>query len=550
MGNIMENTNNFLPEDFLDYKGIRKKPEDFDLFWEARRKEADLIPLDYEISPCRIVDRSTCVFRELRFKGIKDETIFCKYLRPNTDEDVPLTLEFHGYEGSGRSYLEQCSYVALGHALIVPDCPGQGGYSEDKGGYAGPTVVGHVTAGVDGDIKDAYYVRWFQNLRILTRIAMELEGIDTDNITVAGGSQGAAQAIAAAALSPEVIKKAALLYPFLSDFDYIYEIDTDSVTYKDIRYYATWFDPCDTRGRDWLGKMAYYDTKNMATLVKCPVLFGMSLADEMCPPKSQAATYNNLSCPKELHTYPGMGHVEIQEFDDLLIGFLDDASGAKYSEEHLHINDTDVTARIIRPSGEGKHPVCFYFTDCNRGMRGWHWLNRFSSLGLAVVCMDNGLEYKDNFWEYSGEELTGVYERTKALVSYISGLDWVDEGNISLTGDGLGSTLAIVAGAHLDRPVKIAAYVPVMADIDTVLSEEKVSKTDIPSTLDICKLAENLQGSVLLGTGMKDRESYVNAQMKLARILKDKVDLFEHKKYVRCGHDRNNFFENEMINWI
>jgi cephalosporin-C deacetylase len=37
--------------------------------------------------------------------------------------------------------------------------------------------------------------------------------------------------------------------------------------------------------------------------------------------------YNELACPKRRELYPGRGHEEIQDFDDLLIGFFSSVEG-------------------------------------------------------------------------------------------------------------------------------------------------------------------------------------------------------------------------------
>ena len=64
------------------------------------------------------------------------------------------------------------------------------------------------------------------------------------------------------------------------------------------------------------------DSKNFATLVQCPVLFGTGLEDVICPPQTQCAVYNNLHCQKKRYLFPGYGHEEIAEFDDMLLDFF------------------------------------------------------------------------------------------------------------------------------------------------------------------------------------------------------------------------------------
>ena len=131
---------------------------------------------------------------------------------------MPLVLQFHGYPGASRSWFEQASFAGMGMALIALDCPGQGGPSEDIGGFEGTTVAGHIVAGIDGDPANLYYVRLHQDIRILCRIVRELEGIDLARVFANGASQGGGLGIATCALNSELINRAAILYPFLSDF--------------------------------------------------------------------------------------------------------------------------------------------------------------------------------------------------------------------------------------------------------------------------------------------------------------------------------------------
>ncbi len=305
------------------YLGATEIPEDFYKFWDERMREADRIPLDYSVSQAKEVPSfDTCEYLDLRFTGMGGAHIYAKYLKPRSDKPVPLVLQFHGYPGASRSWLEQSSYAGMGMALIAVDCPGQGGYGEDLGGYVGTTVSGHLIAGLDGPPEQMYYVRFHQNVRILCRIVQELQGIDLGRIYVNGGSQGGGLGLACAALNSDLINRAAILYPFLSDFRMIWELGADTIAYEGIRYYSRWFDPDGEKAEQWFSKLGYIDSKNFATMIRCPVLFGTGLADTICPPKTQCAVYNNLNCPRKRYLYPGFGHEEIQDFDDLILDFF------------------------------------------------------------------------------------------------------------------------------------------------------------------------------------------------------------------------------------
>ena len=249
---------------------------------------------------------------DLWFTGMAGARIYAKYLRPHSDKPVPLVLQFHGYPGASRSFAEQASFAGMGMALIAMDCPGQAGYSVDAGGFLGTTVSGHIVAGLDGPAEGMYYVRLHQNIRILCRIVRQLQEIDLRRVFVNGGSQGGGLGLACCALNPGLINRAAILYPFLSDFKLVWDLGADEIAYEGIRYYARWFDADEHQQDRWFRQLGYIDSKNFATLVQCPVLFGTGLQDVICPPQTQCAVYNNLHYKKSGIFSPVMGTRRLQ----------------------------------------------------------------------------------------------------------------------------------------------------------------------------------------------------------------------------------------------
>ena len=339
-----------------DYHGSVPVPEDFDAFWAERMAEADAQPLEWELvaaseaaggadlSP-EAVAQAPCDLFDLWFRGMGGARLHAKYLVPTGELaltqvpegepfcGVPLVLQFHGYPGTSRSWLEQMSYVGMGMAILAFDCPGQGGPGNDVGGYEGTTVAGHIVAGLDGDPSGLYYVRCHQDIRILCRIVRELEGIDLGRVYVNGASQGGGLGIACAALNADLVSRAAILYPFLSDYRRVFELEADDIAYEGLRYYARWFDPAGIRTDEVFGKLAYIDSASFAHLVRAEVLFGTGLADIVCPPPTQCAVYNNLTCPKRRVLFPDFGHEEIQAFDDMIIDFFNVGLGEADADE-------------------------------------------------------------------------------------------------------------------------------------------------------------------------------------------------------------------------
>ena len=138
---------------------------------------------------------------------------------------------------------------------------------------------------------------------------------------MAAAAQGGGMGLACCALNSDLINRASILYPFLSDFRKVFELGRDEIAYDGIRYYSRWFDPDGTRLDECFHTLGYIDTLSFAHLVRCPVLFGTGLADVVCPPETQFAVYNALACPKRHVLFPDFGHEEIQAYDDMIIGF-------------------------------------------------------------------------------------------------------------------------------------------------------------------------------------------------------------------------------------
>lgn len=308
-------------EQLQQYRGTNPCPSDFDDFWRERVQEAQDVLLQYEIKESNVSGYEACHYYELTFVGITGAKRYAKYIRPNRKEELPVILQFHGYPGSSRSFFEQTSFAGMGFAVIAMDCPGQGGNSDDLGGRCGTTVAGHLVNGLDDEASKMYYVQLAQDMCILCRVVQQLNGIDQTRIYANGASQGAGLALMCSALNP-IIKRCAALYPFLSDYQRVWEMDLDAIAYEGIRYYFRWFDPMHQRLDKIFTKLGYIDVHNFAHLINVPILFGTGLMDTICPPSTQFAIYNQLNCPKRHVIFPDYTHEEISAFDDLLIDFF------------------------------------------------------------------------------------------------------------------------------------------------------------------------------------------------------------------------------------
>lgn len=74
----------------------------FRSLWKDRMAEADAVGLDYATETASVTDAVTCQLFDLWYTGMCGARLHAKYLKPVSDEPMPLVLQFHGYPGASR----------------------------------------------------------------------------------------------------------------------------------------------------------------------------------------------------------------------------------------------------------------------------------------------------------------------------------------------------------------------------------------------------------------------------------------------------------------
>lgn len=296
-------------------------PNDFFAFWQKQLEKIREIDLKYTITKTEFSHFENIEFYDLYFDSFDGSRIYAKYIKPKSDKKVGLIFHFHGYPGCSRNWLEKTAFSSCGYAVLAMDLRGQGGKSNDSSITLGTSVAGHIVAGVDDCIENMMYYKHILDMCVLVKIGKQLEGIDDSNLISLGHSQGGAFAISCAALNPE-ISKTISLYPFLSDFKKVYDLDKDEIAYEGIRYYSRWYNINEENSEYFFNRLSYFDTMYFAKYVKSKVLFGASKVDIACPYETQIAVYNNLECDKKLITYLGFGHENIPDFNEQSMKFI------------------------------------------------------------------------------------------------------------------------------------------------------------------------------------------------------------------------------------
>ena len=150
---------------------------------------------------------------------------------------------------------------------------------------------------------------------------MGFDEVDAARVGTTGGSQGGALSIACAALVPE-IKRCVSVYPFLSDYKRVWEMDLAKDAYAELKTFFRHFDPRHEREDEIFSRLGYIDVKNLALRIKAETLLGISLMDTICPPSTQFAVFNNISAKKDAVIYPDFGHEGLPGFSDRAFDFL------------------------------------------------------------------------------------------------------------------------------------------------------------------------------------------------------------------------------------
>lgn len=277
--------------------------EDFLDFWNTAKVELSQINKQHTLT--ELTDKSTSKRKVylLEMKSVPDGTgegiVRAYYAEPTAAGTYPAVLHFCAYDSGGGLWIprgddnpSQIDVVVSTRGQSINNRPP---YTNNYGDWFSYGL---------GD-KDTWYYRgaFMDCLRALDFLSTR-EKVQPQNIFAEGASQGGAFSIACAALGNGRINAIAPALPFLGDMPYYLQL-------------VVWADNV-VKGRQRLlgmsdeemcSMLSYFDTKNLATLVTCPVIMDFSLQDSSCPPHTTWAAFNNMgSSEKQYLINPTLGH--------------------------------------------------------------------------------------------------------------------------------------------------------------------------------------------------------------------------------------------------
>ena len=292
------------------------KQDDFDQFWDDAKTQLAGIELKESLIevPKKSNAKSKVYFVEFQSvpDGLEGEPVVVRgyYLEPQDGKPHPVIMHFQGYDTMG--------------AFVSCPSGNNGDYAEfylsHRGQYINRAPASKRADGVEQDFeniygdwfafnfgdRDGYYYRGaFMDCVQAVNFMATRPTSDMDNLFAEGASQGGALSYAAAALSDHPFSAIAPCVAFLGDYpDYFDIVSWPGNTAKSCAKNAGMTD------EQMYAFLSYFDTKNLATRISCPVIASANLQDGTCPPHTNLAPYNNLlSTDKEIHFYPLLQHV-------------------------------------------------------------------------------------------------------------------------------------------------------------------------------------------------------------------------------------------------
>ena len=303
------------------YQGRNPRPADMDAFWDASIAEMEALGTACELVRAHFqVPNVDCY--DMYYTGVGGARIHAKVVIPKADKPLPAVVNFHGYSGRAPDFSALLNWAAAGFVFAAMDCRGQAGESEDVGGVKGNTLNGHIIRGLaEGDPKKLLFRNIYLDAAQLARIVMAMPQVDAARVGACGGSQGGGLTLACAALTP-ALNRCSPTFPFLCDYQRVWEMDLAKDAYQELRDHFRRFDPCHEHEEEIFTLLGYIDNQHLAHRIKAKTLMITGLMDNICPPSTQFAAYNKITAEKDVVIYPDFGHEDLPNSGDRTMQFM------------------------------------------------------------------------------------------------------------------------------------------------------------------------------------------------------------------------------------
>lgn len=279
---------------------------DFNEFWAKAKEDLAAVPIDAKVT---LDEEKSTGARNVYFVEMqsvdngdgKPVTIRGYYAVPKAEGTYPVVITQNGYDSNGASQIywpdtdSTPEWIELNISNRGQLINNRDPYKDENAFYGEDYKENEWFAYNFGD-KDTYYYRgaYMDVVRSIDFVIASNEldcakgKVQADNIFMTGGSQGGAFTIAGAALGDGRINAIAPSIQFMGDFPNYFKVGSwPASTARAMQEKLAMSD------EEMYEFLSYFDTKNLATLVTCPVTTAMGLQDPVCPPRTNFAPYVN-----------------------------------------------------------------------------------------------------------------------------------------------------------------------------------------------------------------------------------------------------------------
>lgn len=275
---------------------------DFDTFWDAAKTELSSVAPEYKVTYNQTF--GSHLIYNVEMKSIKGKTIKGYLSLPNKSGKFPAIIISNGFGVTASIPDRTDDYVVFTYNIR-----GQG-ISTDYTATDDWFVNGLTD-------KNTYYYRecYMDAIRAVDFVCSRPE-VAITKIFAEGESQGGALTYVIGALDSRILAIAPRL-PFLADFPLYYKIkeNVNEIPEWPMNVLNQYMAKYGLSNNQTFTNLSYFDIKNLAKKITCPILMCVSLQDPTCPPSINFAPYNLASSTsKEYMILKANGHYSDQSF--------------------------------------------------------------------------------------------------------------------------------------------------------------------------------------------------------------------------------------------
>ncbi|MCG8306466.1 MAG: acetylxylan esterase [Cytophagales bacterium] len=267
-------------------------PDDFMDFWDKSVQELNVINPDYGLKPIKRAGKTRTDLYEVEMQSFGNLTVRGWLEVPKKKGKYPTLLRVPGYTENLRPLDKYEDMIIFS-------------FNTRDHGESDNTGVRSYDMWVRGmESKENYYYRgiFLDCMRAIDYLESR-DDVDMERLAIWGGSQGGGLSFAIAALDQRV-KLCVVDIPYMCDYPRYFAI----THWNEIDH---WF--AEDASHTWelmYNTLSYFDTKYLAKRIKCPVMMGIGLQDDVCPPSTSFMTFNLIEGDKSFDIYKNEKHAQ------------------------------------------------------------------------------------------------------------------------------------------------------------------------------------------------------------------------------------------------